>query len=61
MTIRQILSSAGDGHLEDDTINERATKVDRMRHSGGLKVTGKAYAYCEGREATSTDALHFRH
>jgi hypothetical protein len=58
---RQIWSSAGDGHLEDDTINDRAEKVDRMRHSGGMKATGKAYAYFDGKEVTSTDVLHFRH
>jgi hypothetical protein len=55
------LSSAGDGHLEDDTINERANKIERMRHSGGLKAIGKAYAYSEGRKAASTDVPHFRH
>jgi len=59
-TTRQILSSAGDSHLEDDTINERPKKVDRMRHSGGLKATGKAYAYFEGRRATSADVLHLK-
>jgi hypothetical protein len=56
-----MLSSAGDGHLKDDTINERAKKVDRMRQSGGLRATGKAYAYPQRSQATSTDVLHFRH
>jgi hypothetical protein len=60
-TTGQILNSAGDGHLEDDTISKRVKKVDRMRHSGELKATGKAYAYFKGRDTTSTDVLRFRH